>query len=108
MWRFLVHNDRGGNASWWLYAGNNELVAWAGESFVSLHNAHRAAEGFKAASRVARYEVYADASGAWRWRAWHGSRKVAASGQSFSSRYAAQAAADLVRTNAATASSAAA
>lgn len=100
MWRFEVAADRGGNPTWWLYAGNNKLVAWAGESFASSYNAHRAASAFKAGARTARYEVYADIAGQYRWRAWSSSDKVAASGEAFSSRWAVQAAADNVRDNA--------
>lgn len=97
--RFHVDNDRGGKPSWWLYAANNEMVAWAGESFASLHNAQRAAAAFKAGAKTARYDIYLDAGSAWRWRAWRGSDKVAASGQSFSSRAAAERAAYNVRDN---------
>ena len=100
MWRFVVGPDRGGNQSWWLYAGNNRLVAWAGESFASAYNANRAAAAFKAGARTARYEVYADLGGQYRWRAWRSSEEVAASGEAFSSRSAAQAAAENVRDNA--------
>jgi uncharacterized protein len=49
---------------------------------------------------TARYEVYADLSGGYRWRAWRSTDKVAASGESFSSLWAAQAAAENVRDNA--------
>lgn len=97
--RFVVGNDQGGKASWWLYAANNKLVAWAGESFASQHNAQRAAGAFKAGAKTARYEVYQDLGGAYRWRAWRSSDRVAASGEAFSSRSAAQAAADNVRDN---------
>ena len=100
MWRFEVGNNRAGRPSWWLYATNNEMVAWAGEAFASLYNAQRAAAAFKAGAKVARYDIYQDSGGAWRWRAWRGSDKVAASGESFSSRYAAEQAAARVRANA--------
>jgi len=43
--------------------------------------------------------VYVDFAGQYRWRAWGSSDKVAASGEAFSSRWAAQAAADNVRDN---------
>jgi uncharacterized protein YegP (UPF0339 family) len=98
--RFEVGNNRGGKPSWWLYANNNELVAWAGETFASLYNAHRAAAAFKAAAEVARYEVYVDGAGQYRWRAWRSSDKVAASGEAFSSKWAAEFAAANVRDNA--------
>ncbi|MBK9696696.1 MAG: DUF1508 domain-containing protein [Propionibacteriaceae bacterium] len=100
MWRFAVGNDQGGHPTWWLYAENSKMVAWSGESFASLYNAKRAAESFKAGAITARYEVYADAAGKWRWRAWRGSDKVAASGESFFSRASAESAAENVRRNA--------
>lgn len=62
MWRFVVANNQAGNPTWWLYAGNNEMVAWAGETFASTYNASRAASAFKAGARTARYEVYLDAA----------------------------------------------
>ncbi len=108
MWRFVVENNQAGSPTWWLYAGNNEMVAWAGETFASTANASRAASAFKAGARTARYEVYQDAGAAWRWRAWRSSDKVAASGESFSSRYAAEQAANRVRDYAGGASGAAA
>jgi len=100
MWRFRIANDRAGKPSWWLYAANNEMVAWAGETFASPHNAQRAAAAFKVGATSARYDIYQDAGGSWRWRAWRGSDKVASSGESFSSRYAAEQAAYNVRDNA--------
>lgn len=99
MWRFQVGNTQAGEPSWWLYAGNNEMVAWAGETFASNSNAQRAASAFKVGAKTARYDVYQDTAGSWRWRAWRGSDKVAASGESFSSKYAADQAASRVRDN---------
>lgn len=100
MWWYEVGTDSGGKPTWWLYAENNRLVAWAGESFASTYGARRAAAAFKAGAATARYEVYADAAGHYRWRAWRSSDKVAASGEAFSSRWAAQTAAERVRSNA--------
>lgn len=97
--RFVVANDTGGHPSWWLYSANNQMVAWAGESFASLSNARRAAEAFKSGARTARYEIY-PSGGEWRWRAWRSSDKVASSGESFSSESNARRAADNVRDNA--------
>jgi uncharacterized protein YegP (UPF0339 family) len=76
------------------------MVAWAGESFASTSNARRAAAAFKVGAKTARYEVYLDTGNNYRWRAWRSSDKVASSGESFSSRAAAQTAADNVRDNA--------
>ena len=99
MWRFYVGDNTAGRPSWWLYAANNEMVSWAGETFDSLHNAQRAAAAFQVGARTARYDIYQDAGDAWRWRASRGSDKVASSGESFSSRLAAEQAAARVRDN---------
>jgi len=101
--RFVVGNDRGGHPSWWLYAENEKMVAWAGESFASAANAQRAALAFKVGADTARYDIFQDTGGSWRWRAWRSSDKVASSGESFSSQLAATTAADNVRRNASTA-----
>ncbi len=98
--QFKVTNTQGGLPSWWLYSSNGQLVAWAGETFASSSNATRAANAFKAGASTARYEVYSDVGGKWRWRAWRSSDKVAASGESFDSQYNAQRAADNVKNNA--------
>lgn len=101
--RFLITNDTSGEPSWWLYGANNEMVAWAGESFANLSNATRAAAAFKAGATTARFEVYADGAGKYRWRAWRSSDKVPSSGEAFESQSNAQRAADNVRQNAGTA-----
>ncbi|QIX25176.1 hypothetical protein ncot_00180 [Nocardioides sp. JQ2195] len=100
MWRFIVTETQSGSPSWWLYSGNNEAVAWAGETFASSYNAKRAAAAFKVGAKSARFDVYLDSGGSWRWRAWRSSDKVASSGESFSSRNAAEQAANRVRDNA--------
>jgi len=99
-YKFTVNNNTSGNPTWWLYAGNGEMVAWAGETFASLSNARRAATAFKVGAATARYDVYQDSGGHWRWRAWRSSDKVAASGESFSSKSNAERSAENVRINA--------
>jgi len=96
---FTVGPNKAGDYTWWLHAANHEMVAWAGEAFASQYNANRAAASFKAGAYTARYEVYLDAGQAWRWRAWRGSDKVAASGESFSTKSVAEASAENVRRN---------
>lgn len=98
--RFTVNNTTSGEPSWWLYGDNNEMVAWAGETFANRSNAQRAAESFKAGAATARYEIYEDAAQKWRWRAWRSSDKAASSGEAFASKTDAQRAADNVRHNA--------
>lgn len=98
--RFVVGGTQAGKASWWLYSGNNKLVAWAGEEFDSNWNARRAAGAFKVGAYSALYDIYLDAAGEYRWRAWRSSDKVAASGEAFSSKSAAETAAENVRVNA--------
>ncbi|WP_219844670.1 MULTISPECIES: DUF1508 domain-containing protein [unclassified Microbacterium] len=86
--------------TWKLVGANGEMVAWAGESFYDQSGSLRAARAFKVGALTARYEVYADASGQYRWRAWRGSDKVAASGEAFASKSNAERAAENVRLNA--------
>lgn len=97
--RFSVNATTSGDYSWWLYGGNDRKVAWAGETFASRSNATRAAESFKAGAATARYEVYQDTGGNWRWRAWRSSDKVASSGESFAGKFEAHRAAENVRDN---------
>ncbi|WP_420365886.1 DUF1508 domain-containing protein [Curtobacterium sp. L3-7] len=98
--RFQIQPTQNAQWSWWLYAANNEMVAWAGETFVSSTHAQRAATDFRTGSLTARYEVYVDLAGKWRWRAWRSSDNVAASGEAFASMSNAQRAANTVQTNA--------
>ena len=99
--RFYVGNTNGGLPSWWLYSDNSQTVAWAGETFASLANAMRAAEAFKVGAASARWEIFEDAGGQFRWRAWRSSDKVASSGESFASKANAERAAANVREGAA-------
>jgi uncharacterized protein YegP (UPF0339 family) len=99
--RFTSGKTQGSDKySWWLYGGNGETVAWAGETFPSASNAKRAAEAFKAGASTARYDIYEDEGNKWRWRAWRSSDKVASSGESFASKSNAERAAENVRLNA--------
>lgn len=102
--QFKVTTTTNGAPSWWLYSSNGQMVAWAGETFSSIANADRAARAFKAGALTARFEVWADAAGLYRWRAWRGSDKVASSGESFDSKWNADRAAENVRTGAGSAS----
>lgn len=98
--RFEIKPTQNAQWTWRLYAANNEMVAWAGETFVSSTNAQRAASAFKTGSISARYDVYPDTAGKWRWRAWRSSDKVASSGEAFASVINAQRAATNVQMNA--------
>jgi uncharacterized protein YegP (UPF0339 family) len=86
------------------YAEPVQLTNAVGEMFPTTYNANRASVSFKAGASSARYETFLDTAGAWRWRAWRSSSKVAASGESFANSYNARRAADNVRANAAYAS----
>lgn len=100
-WRFSVGNSTGGNPSWWLYAENNERTAVAGETFASLSNAKRGCENFKVNAAAFTYDIYLDTSGQYRWRAKATNGAIVASaGEAFSSKQAATAGAERVRTNA--------
>lgn len=101
--RFSVNNNTAGNPTWWLYGDNGQTVAWAGETFASLSNARRAALAFRDGAETASYDIYEDASGSWRWRAWRSSDKVASSGEAFAGEANAERGAQNVRDNAGTA-----
>lgn len=94
----VTKNDQ--KHSWWLYADNRKMVAWAGQTFPSEYNARRAAQDFKTGARVADWDIYLDEGGNPRWRAFRGGKKVAASGEDFDSRSNALRAANNVRDNA--------
>jgi uncharacterized protein len=65
-----------------------------------MAHAQRAAEEFKSGASAARFEIYSDAGGNWRWRAWRSSDKVASSGEAFDDKWNAERAATNVRDNA--------
>lgn len=95
--KFVVEYASNGRPYWSLTSSNGKMVAWAGQTFPTTYNANRAAEDFKAGAKTARYETYLDDGGKWRWRAWRGSDKVAASGESFYGKYEAERAYENVR-----------
>ena len=70
--RFSVGTNTAGDPSWWLFRGNRK-VAREGETFASWQNARRAGTWFKLGAKTARYEIYEDAGGTWRGRAWRSS-----------------------------------
>ena len=85
--------------SWWLYDDRHELIAWAGEMFASLTDADAAAAHFAYGASRARFELYQDRTGAWRWRAHLGDTLVASGSEGFHSEIAARRAANTVRDN---------
>jgi uncharacterized protein YegP (UPF0339 family) len=91
----------GGSYRWRLKADNGRNVASSGESFDSKSNATGAAQGFKMNAASATYEVYADTSGNYRWRAKAANgAKIASSGEAFASKQNAVDAAQNVKDNA--------
>lgn len=100
MWWYQVYCDVGGKFRWRLRADKGQTVATSGEAFASGSDAVRAAEDFKSHAAAWTYEVYADASGEYRWRAKGGNGQIAGSfGGSFASKANAEEAAANVRTN---------
>lgn len=98
--QFEVLNDTAGKPWWRLKSGNGKLVAWSGETFSSHAKAKEMAQAFKVGAKTARYDVYKDNGGNYRWRAWRSSDIVASSGESFDGEWEAKRAADNVRDNA--------
>lgn len=101
MWKMEVYPDRAGRNRWRLKASNGQTVASSGEAFASKSNADRAAIGFKSGAAQASFEVYATESEKFTWKAKSGNgQTIGWASETFSSRSAAQAAADNVKKNA--------
>lgn len=94
---FSIMNTIAGRPAWWLHAPDGRLVAWSGAPLADVEEAAGAAEVFKARAEGARFEVYVDHGGSFRWRAWSRAARVAESGESFVGRAEAQRAAEDVR-----------
>ncbi|RYJ00815.1 MAG: hypothetical protein EON52_22825, partial [Actinomycetales bacterium] len=83
---FTIMNTLAGRPAWWLHAAGGYLVAWSGAPLDSDDAAREAAEAFRARAEESRFEVYVDAGGKFRWRAWSRAVRVAESGEWFVSR----------------------
>jgi uncharacterized protein YegP (UPF0339 family) len=83
--------------TWWLYGADNTLVAWAGDTFATRSQAEHAAEEFRYQAARARFELFQDRQGRWRWRAVLRDDKIASSSEVFPSEIAARRAANAVR-----------
>ena len=66
--RFEIYG-KADKSRWRLKASNGQTVASSGEAFASHANAARAAQSFKKGAAKATFEVYADRSAKFRWRA---------------------------------------
>ena len=98
--RFEVYG-KADKSRWRLKASNGQTVASSGEAFGSAANATRAAKSFKKGAAKATFEVYADRSGKYRWRAKSSNgQTVASSGEAFASKASAKRAADNVQAKA--------
>lgn len=98
--RFEVYRDTSEKYRWRLWSGSNKVAA-SGESFASKSNADRAATGFKSGAKTAKYTIFgSDSTWYWNARPATGGNTMASGGESFSSEYSAQRAADNVRDNA--------
>ena len=101
MWRFEAYADTGGSYRWRLKTSDGQPVATSGELFSSEPNARHSAAHFKAIAPSWRYEVDAETSGHYRWRAKAGNgRTMAISHDCFHSRNDAHREADNVKANA--------
>jgi uncharacterized protein len=98
--RLIVGTHYVGQPSWWLIGLNNRVVAWAGRTFDSVTEARQAANCFAICSATADFEIYGEARGSWRWRAWHARQLVAVSANGFTTKQNARRAAESIRANA--------
>lgn len=95
--RFEIYG-KADKSRWRLKASNGQTVASSGEAFASHANAARAAQSFKKGAAKATFEVYADRSAKFRWRAKSSNgQTVASSGEAFASKASAKRAAGNVQ-----------
>lgn len=66
---FEVYADKSGKSRWRLVSSNGQTIASSGEAFASAANAKKAAKSFSSKAKSSNFEVYADKSGKYRWRA---------------------------------------
>lgn len=102
--RFTSVPMQNGQFIWRLHTSENELLARSGQGFETLVSAQRAAAAFKARCPRARFEVYVNAVGEWRWRVYRTRIAVARSGSAFATRADAEHAVEEVQVNAVSAS----
>jgi len=91
-----------GEFSWWL-ATDTDVTAWAGRSFPTLKDAHRAAAAFALEAAEEKFAIYEDDNHQWRWRATRSTKPEAQSAESYAARFDAEQAAEAVRLGAASA-----
>lgn len=102
--KFVIETNLASKPAWWLLDDDNQVVAWAGSTFVSLAHADQAAHDFRVNADDPDYRVHGRAGGRWRWTAWRSEGvRVAASGGWFRSQHAALDAARRVQRQASTA-----
>jgi hypothetical protein len=102
--KFVIETNLASKPAWWLLDDDNRVVAWAGNTFVSLAYADQAAHDFRVNADDPDYRVHAKAGGRWRWTAWRSEGiRVAVSGDWFNSEDAARDAARRVQRQACTA-----
>jgi len=102
--KFVIESNLAGKPAWWLVDDEDQVLAWAGHTFVSLAYADQAAHDFRVNADDPDYRVQRQSGGRWRWTAWRSSgTRVAVSGESFFSRDVARDAARRVQRQACTA-----
>ena len=101
---YELYVDAKGNHRWRLKSGERQILALAGEGFASKPRARAAATSFKSRASSWSYVVYEDLVGKYRWRVRESDgKRIACSGEPFTSRPKAERAAEHVRVVAATA-----
>jgi hypothetical protein len=102
--KFVIDRNLASQPAWWLVDDEDQVLAWAGRTFVSLAYADQAAHDFRVNADDPDYRVRAGSDGRWRWTAWRSSGiRVAVSGESFLSKDIARDAARQVQRRACTA-----
>ena len=105
-WRCRCDTTRDDVHGWWIYAEDNVLTAWSGETYDSQASARLACESFKALVATCTIQIDEDNSGNLRWSAYAlNGQKIGTSGFSFASRASAKRAVRDVRAHGPVASS---
>lgn len=95
--RFKTGEVIAAQPTWWLYGADNRLAAWAGQTYPSVAHAEAAAASFRYGASRAKFELFQDRQGRWRWRAWVSDVQIASSSDVFASEIAARRDANQVR-----------
>ncbi|HET9899450.1 MAG TPA: hypothetical protein VFR46_00025 [Actinomycetes bacterium] len=102
--KFVIETNLASQPSWWLVDNDDQVLAWAGTTYISVAYADQAAHDFRVNAVDPDYRVHARAGSSWWWTAWCSEGvRVAVSSEPFPTERAARDAARIVQQEASTA-----